>query len=94
MKRYRILLMTHKDLVPPETIEGLTDKQVDQVRTEYNVYSTLYNMGHEVILVGVYDSLREVREKSAKPSRTLCSTYWRNSPVFPHTTLTWCRSWS
>ncbi len=63
MKRYRILLMTHKDLVPPETIEGLTDKQVDQVRTEYNVYSTLYNMGHEVILVGVYDSLREVREK-------------------------------
>jgi D-alanine-D-alanine ligase len=69
VKRYRILLMTHKDLVPPETIEGLTDKQVDQVRTEYNVYSTLYNMGHEVILVGVYDSLRELREtiRETKP---------------------------
>ena len=69
MKRYRILLMTHKDLVPPETIEGLTDKQIDEVRTEYNVYSTLYNMGHEVILVGVYDSLREVREtiRETKP---------------------------
>ncbi len=69
MKRYRILLMTHKDLVPPETIEGLTDKQIDEVRTEYNVYSTLYNMGHEVILVGVYDSLRELREtiRATKP---------------------------
>ena len=69
MKRYRILLLTHKDLVPPETIEGLTDKQIDEVRTEYNVYSTLYNMGHEVILVGVYDSLREVREtiRETKP---------------------------
>jgi D-alanine-D-alanine ligase len=69
VKRYRILLMTHKDLVPPETIEGLTDKQIDEVRTEYNVYSTLYNMGHEVILVGVYDSLREVREtiRETKP---------------------------
>jgi len=61
--------MTHKDLVPPETIEGLTDKQIDEVRTEYNVYSTLYNMGHEVILVGVYDSLRELREtiRATKP---------------------------
>jgi len=69
VKRYRILLMTHKDLVPPETIEGLTDKQIDEVRTEYNVYSTLYNMGHEVILVGVYDSLRELREtiRATKP---------------------------
>jgi D-alanine-D-alanine ligase len=69
VKRYRILLLTHKDLVPPETIEGLTDKQIDEVRTEYNVYSTLYNMGHEVILVGVYDSLREVREtiRETKP---------------------------
>lgn len=69
MKRYRILLMTHKDLVPPETIEGLSDKQIDEVRTEYNVYSTLYNMGHEVILVGVYDSLRELREtiRATKP---------------------------
>ena len=69
MKRYRILLMTHKDLVPPETVEGLTEKEVDEVRTEYNVYSTLYNMGHEVIRVGVYDSLRELREtiRATKP---------------------------
>jgi len=69
VKRYRILLMTHKDLVPPETVEGLTEKEVDEVRTEYNVYSTLYNMGHEVIRVGVYDSLRELREtiRATKP---------------------------
>lgn len=69
MKRYRILLMTHKDLVPPETIEGLTEKEIDVFRTEYNVYSTLYNLGHEVILVGVYDRLRELREaiRETKP---------------------------
>lgn len=62
MKRYRILLLVHEQVVPPESIEGLSDKEIDVFRTEYNIYSTLYNMGHEVIVVGLYDRLKELRE--------------------------------
>ncbi len=61
MKRYRILLMTHEQLVPPDDIEGLTEEQIDVFRSEYNVYSTLYNLGHDVRKVGIHDRLSELR---------------------------------
>lgn len=53
MKRRRILLITHEQLVPPESIEGLTDKEIDPFRTEYDVYATLYNLGHKVRALGI-----------------------------------------
>jgi D-alanine-D-alanine ligase len=61
MKRRRILLMTHELLVPPETIEGLKEEEIDLVRTEYNVYETLRILGHEVRVLGVGDTLAELR---------------------------------
>jgi D-alanine-D-alanine ligase len=62
MKRYRILLMTHEQLVPPESIDGLTEKEIDPFRTEYNVYATLCNLGHRVRVLGVGDRLSDLRE--------------------------------
>ncbi|MDH3442238.1 MAG: D-alanine--D-alanine ligase, partial [Gammaproteobacteria bacterium] len=62
MKRHRILLMTHEQLVPPESIEGLTEKEIDLFRTEYGVYSTLYNLGHNVRVIGIGDRLSDLRE--------------------------------
>ena len=62
MKRRRILLMVHPQLMPPEDIDGLTEKEIDKFRCEYNIYSTLYNMGHEVRVLGVLDRLSELRE--------------------------------
>jgi D-alanine-D-alanine ligase len=62
MKRYRILLMTHEQLVPPESIDGLTEKEIDVFRTEYGVYSTLFNLGHKVRVLGVGDRLSDLRE--------------------------------
>lgn len=52
----------HEQLVPPESIEGLTEKEIDVFRSEYNIYSTLYNLGHDVTIVGVRDRLAELRE--------------------------------
>lgn len=54
--------MTHEQLVPPESIEGLTEKEIDLFRTEYNVYSTLFNLGHRIRVLGVGDRLAELRE--------------------------------
>ncbi|NQV87263.1 MAG: D-alanine--D-alanine ligase [Woeseiaceae bacterium] len=62
MKRYRILLMTHEQLVPPESIAGLTDKEIDLFRTEYDVYSTLCKLGHKVRVVGIGDRLSDLLE--------------------------------
>ena len=62
MKRRRILLMVHPQLIPPEDIDGLSDKELDVFRSEYNVYSTLVNLGHEVRVLGVLDSLSELRK--------------------------------
>jgi D-alanine-D-alanine ligase len=62
MKRHRILLMTHEQLVPPESIDGLTEKEIDLFRTEYGVYSTLYNLGQNVRVLGVDDRLSDLRE--------------------------------
>lgn len=62
MKRRRIVLLTHETLVPPETTEGLSEKEIDPFRTEYNVYSTLCNLGHRVRVLGIGDRLSALRE--------------------------------
>ena len=69
MKRYRILLLVHEQLVPPETIEGLSEAEIDKFRTEYNVYASLYNLGHHVQVIGVGDRLAVLREaiRETKP---------------------------
>lgn len=61
MKRLRALVVVHASLVPPESLEGYTDKQIEEWRTEYDVASTLRAGGHEVRCLGVLDSLTEMR---------------------------------
>jgi len=61
MKILRVLVVVHASLIPPETLEGHTAKEIEEWRTEYDVTSTLRTMGHEVRCVGVLDSLTELR---------------------------------
>jgi D-alanine-D-alanine ligase len=61
MKKLRVLVVVHASLIPPETLEGHTAKEIDEWRTEYDVTTTLRKMGHEVRCVGVLDSLTELR---------------------------------
>jgi D-alanine-D-alanine ligase len=62
MRRRRILLMVHETLVPPDDLAGLTEADIEECRTEYNVMSVLENLGHHVKVVGVGDRLTEIRE--------------------------------
>jgi D-alanine-D-alanine ligase len=57
VKKLRVMVLCHEDLVPPETIDGLTPKEVAPYKTEWDVISTLKQMGHEVNPVGVYNNL-------------------------------------
>ena len=61
MRRLRTLVVVHASLVPPETLEGRTEKEIEEWRTEYDVTSTLRAHGHEVRCLGVLDSLTELR---------------------------------
>ncbi len=61
MKKLRVLVVVHASLIPPESLEGHTAKEIEEWRTEYDVTSTLRKMGHEVRCVGVLDSLTELR---------------------------------
>ncbi|HKQ63136.1 MAG TPA: ATP-grasp domain-containing protein [Candidatus Polarisedimenticolaceae bacterium] len=55
-RKLRVLVLMHEDLVPPASIEGLNEKEVDVFRTEYDVVTMLRKMGHEVQPLGVaYD---------------------------------------
>lgn len=61
MKPLRILVVVHESLVPPDSLEGYTEAQIDEWRTEYDVVRTLRQLGHEVRCLGVLDSLTELR---------------------------------
>jgi D-alanine-D-alanine ligase len=61
MKKLRTLVVVHASLVPPESLEGYTAKQIEEWRTEYDVITTLRKAGLEVHCIGVLDSLTELR---------------------------------
>ncbi|MDQ3009752.1 MAG: ATP-grasp domain-containing protein [Acidobacteriota bacterium] len=61
-RKLRVIALVHDDLVPPETIEGVKDKEKEPWRTEYDVVSTLRALGHEVFPVGVEGELSAIRE--------------------------------
>lgn len=56
MKRLRVLVLMHEDLVPPEQLNG-HDLSTVEWRTEYDVVSTLRKLGHEVYPLGVKSDL-------------------------------------
>jgi D-alanine-D-alanine ligase len=60
-KRPRILLLVHETLVPPADIAGLPEGAIDACRTEYNVLSTLSNLGYPVEVLGMGDKIGDLR---------------------------------
>lgn len=54
------MVLVHDYLVPPDNVEG-HDMMTVQWKTEYDVTSTLREMGHDVRIVGVKDDLTVIR---------------------------------
>lgn len=61
MKPLRVLVLMHEDLVPPGSVEGI-DLAAAPWKTEYDVVSTLREMGHEVRPLGVQHDLGVIRQ--------------------------------
>jgi D-alanine-D-alanine ligase len=60
MKKLRVLALVHKHLVPPEYTEGL-DVINAEWKMEFDVMSTLQELGHDVKVVGIHDDLGAIR---------------------------------
>jgi D-alanine-D-alanine ligase len=61
MNTQRVLVLVHETLIPPDTLNGYTDQQIDEWRTEFDVISSLRAMGHDVKVLGLGDNLGELR---------------------------------
>ena len=59
-KKLRIIVLVHEDLVPPDSLDGLSEKEKLEIKTEYDVTSTLRKMGHEVYPIGLYNQLNVI----------------------------------
>jgi D-alanine-D-alanine ligase len=62
MKKLRVLVLMHPDLIPPESSKGYSEREINVWKTEYDVVSTLRAAGHEVRPLGVRDELRPIRD--------------------------------
>ena len=56
MRKLRVMALMHQDLVPPDDVEHADLAEVEW-KTEFDVVSTLRDLGHEVMAVGVRDDL-------------------------------------
>jgi D-alanine-D-alanine ligase len=62
MKKLRILVVTDRKVEFPETIEGLSDKELAGFKTEWDVVAGLEELGHEPRLLCLLEKLSELRE--------------------------------
>jgi D-alanine-D-alanine ligase len=60
-RKLRVIVLVQTDLMPPDTLDGVENKEKQIWRTEYDVVSTLREMGHEVMPVEVRNELGVIR---------------------------------
>jgi len=62
MKKLRVVVLMHEDLVPPDTMEGYSEREITEWKTEFDVVTALKDIGHDVKSLGVHDDLGVIRE--------------------------------
>jgi D-alanine-D-alanine ligase len=63
MKPLRVLVLLHPDLVPPDSLKGRSEQEINEWKTEYDVVSTLRALGHDVRPLGVENELKPIRDE-------------------------------
>jgi D-alanine-D-alanine ligase len=59
----RILVPMHEDLIPPDSLDGVSEQEMTKWKTEYDVIATLGDdLGHEVMALGLRDDLSVLRK--------------------------------
>ena len=71
-KHLRVLLLCHKELVPPLSIEGRSDAEIQDYRTEFDVKTAMTDLGHTVEVFGVDDDIDAERAAIAAVAPDIC----------------------
>ncbi|MEZ5937069.1 MAG: ATP-grasp domain-containing protein [Hyphomonadaceae bacterium] len=62
MRRLRVLVLAHPAFIPPDSLEGLSEQERYDYKTEFDVMTTLRANGHEVKALGVQEDLSPIRD--------------------------------
>lgn len=63
MKKLRVLVLSHPDLIPPKSLKGRSEKEIYNWKTVRDVVKTLRSLGHDVRALGVQLELRPIRDE-------------------------------
>jgi len=61
MRKLRVLVLMHEDLVPPQDTSARNGPTIVPWRTEHDILSALSELGHETRVVGVHGDLQVLR---------------------------------
>lgn len=61
MRKLRVLVLTHEDLIPPDDVSNLSEQEILFFKTEFDIINTLNDLGHEVRPLGLTDELTPLR---------------------------------
>lgn len=71
-KKLRVLLLCHEELVPPDSIEGRSDEEIKDYRTEFDVLTTLRELGHEAEALGLGEDIDAIRRAALEYEPDIC----------------------
>jgi D-alanine-D-alanine ligase len=57
MKKLRVMMLTHLELVPPDDVTDREDPRIKDCKTEFDVFNAIKELGHEVQLLGLKDDI-------------------------------------
>lgn len=63
MKKLRVIVLMHDALVPPDSLEGHSEKEIAEFQSEYDVITHLREMGHDARPLGLSDDLGKLRRE-------------------------------
>lgn len=61
-RRLRVLALVPAGSVPPESLDDMSEKQIEDLKMEYDVLTALGHLRHETRCLGVRDDLLPIRE--------------------------------
>ncbi len=61
MKKLKVMMLLHPEMVPPDDLTEPDDPRHDKYRTEMDVRNALLKLGHEVNIVPVHDDIAPIR---------------------------------
>ena len=61
MKKLRVMVLMDEQLIPPDSIDGCSEEEILEWKTEFDVLDTLRDIGHHTTPLGVSDDLGVLR---------------------------------